>query len=170
MEFHQEELQKVCRVCGKRLQKAKGKRSTFSCSSLKVELLRTFSADVSSDSSTIHPPLLCLPCYLITKRKEKAIKNATTYTSTQTVSNWSAHTRVDCDVSVVSAQFHQLTFVYQNRVEVDLTHKVLRLSFSILSLLHLPLSFLAPHTHIIPQLLPVSAAQFASTCWRDQSS
>ena len=49
MEFHLQQLVKHCRVCGKRLCKAKGKASVFDCNDFTEGLLKTFGVDVSSD-------------------------------------------------------------------------------------------------------------------------
>ena len=57
MESHQEQLAKHCRVCAKRLSKAKGRAtSTYNCSDYSAELMSCFGIDVHKDIDTIHPP------------------------------------------------------------------------------------------------------------------
>ena len=66
MEFHREQLAKHCRVCGKRLSKAKG-RETYSCSDYPAQLMACFGINVHRDTDTLHPPQFCNPCYANTE-------------------------------------------------------------------------------------------------------
>ncbi len=101
MEFHQDQLKKCCRVCGKRLLKAKGKMGkshVFQCPENTTVLLEAFGIDVSSDDSAIHPQQFCLSCNSIARRKGAAIENRRAYRGKQEVFHWLAH-KDDCDVS-----------------------------------------------------------------------
>ena len=71
MEFHVEQLQKHCRVCGKRLGKAKGRAVTYKSTSFIPELLASFGIDVSGDKAHVHPLEFCNPCYVTMKRAVK---------------------------------------------------------------------------------------------------
>ena len=101
MEFHQEQLNKCCRVCGKRLLKAKGKMGQshiFQCSENATVLLEVFGIEVSSDNSTIHPQQFCLSCNSVARRRMTAIGKGQAYRGRQEVFNWLAHEE-DCAVS-----------------------------------------------------------------------
>lgn len=62
MEYHTNELGKVCRVCGKRLNKAKGRERNYLVAEHSKELATVFSIDVSSDCDDTHPLQLCHTC------------------------------------------------------------------------------------------------------------
>lgn len=62
MEYHTNELKKVCRVCGKRLSKAKGRDRSYLVSDNNKELAEVFGIDASSDSPDIHPVNFCHSC------------------------------------------------------------------------------------------------------------
>lgn len=96
MEYHTNELGKACRVCGKRVSKAKGRSRSFLVAQHSQELAEVFSIDVSSDSEDIHPLSFCLPCRAFMgswhTRKGDAPAVGRVYT-------WAKHTDPDCVVS-----------------------------------------------------------------------
>lgn len=96
MEFHQLELQKQCRVCGKRLCKAKSKATVYPCIQHQDSLLKCFGIDMSQDDSTIHPLKLCNPCYSVTRRWAKALADGVHYTHSVQPIDWSPHTESGC--------------------------------------------------------------------------
>ena len=97
MDYHCEQLAKHCRVCGRRLSKAKGKCTVYSCTDYQDQLLACFGMDVSHDSKNVHPPKFCNPCYTITKRRAKAIQDEVPYTSSMVPFLWTEHTH-SCQV------------------------------------------------------------------------
>ena len=103
MEFHQQQLVKCCRVCGKRLISAKGKKGkthTFSCLDFRSELLETFMIDVQGDQSTIHPDHFCLACQSIVRRKRQARDKGLPYREeNKGVFSWLPHSDNQCEVS-----------------------------------------------------------------------
>ena len=106
MEFHLQQLVKHCRVCGKRLCKAKGRATIFDCVHFKEDLLSTFGVDVSSDDNQVSPTKFCNPCYAIMKRTAKASEKGMPYTHTIIPMIWTSHTP-DCSVinqSIIIAQ------------------------------------------------------------------
>jgi len=48
-------LEKHCRVCGGRLQKAKSRASAYKCRLYMEELRSTFQVDVTTDEPDVHP-------------------------------------------------------------------------------------------------------------------
>lgn len=64
MDFHQLQLAKHCRVCGKRLCKAKSKAPTFKCTDHQSILFQCFGVDVSQDDPMTHPLKFATPAML----------------------------------------------------------------------------------------------------------
>ena len=54
MEFHKNGLDKTCRVCGERLNKAKGRERSYLVAEHNKELAEVFSIDASSDDTDTH--------------------------------------------------------------------------------------------------------------------
>lgn len=96
MEFHQKQLGNHCRVCGKKLFKAKNKATVYQCTDHKDALLKCFEIYVSRDDPLTHPLKLCNPCYAVTRRSAKATANRVHYTHTVEVMDWSPHTENGC--------------------------------------------------------------------------
>ena len=89
MEFHQQLLEKHCRVCGKRLLKAKVKTSkvpVYQCSDHTDTLLSCFGIDLSDDASSTHPGSQI--CYVVTKRAARANTDGVPYTHSTTIMSW----------------------------------------------------------------------------------
>ena len=101
MEYHTQQLAKHCRICGKRLCKAKGKSTVYSCSEYKDQLQVCFGIDVGKDREDIHPKKFCNPCYMVTKRLANASRARVSYTFTTASFTWTEHTHtVTCLVSL----------------------------------------------------------------------
>ena len=104
MEFHGEQLKKCCRVCGKRLLKAKGskgKSHTFHCLANSEELLNTFGVDVRADDATVHPQHYCLACHCMVRKKREVAAHNTVYRTKplgEYVFRWEPH-QLHCTVS-----------------------------------------------------------------------
>ena len=97
MEFHQQQLNKHCRVCGKRLCKVKSKAPTYLCTEYSEDLLH-FGVDVSGDIPTVHPLKYCNPCRAMLKRAEKARSAELPYTHNTKPMEWTPHNE-DCSVT-----------------------------------------------------------------------
>ena len=98
MEFHIQQLAKHCRVCGRRLSKAKGRSTAYTCTAYKDQLLACYGVDVSKDNKDTHPLQFCNPCYIITKRLAKASHSRVPYTFATSIFVWTQHTH-NCLVS-----------------------------------------------------------------------
>ena len=96
MEFHQLELRKHCRVCGKRLCKAKSKATVYPCSKHPKLLLKCFGIDVSQDDPTIHPLSFC---NLLLDDGTKAAADGVHYSNSVQSMEWSSHVDSECGVS-----------------------------------------------------------------------
>ena len=96
MEFHQLELRKHCRVCGKRLCKAKSKATVYPCSKHPNLLLKCFGIDVSQDDPTIHPLSFC---NLLLDYGTKAAADGVHYSNSVQSMEWSSHVDSECGVS-----------------------------------------------------------------------
>lgn len=99
MEFHLQQLLKHCRICGKRLSKAKCRTSVFDCSNFRDNLLMTFGVDVNLDDIQVCPLKFCKPCHAVMSRAVKAANEGTPYTHTVTPMIWSTHTD-NCQVII----------------------------------------------------------------------
>lgn len=112
MEFHSDQLQNCCRVCGKRLLKAKGskgKSHVFDCFSNSQELLDAFGIDMLSDDSSIHPPQFCLACHCVARKKRESVEEHTVYRGKsleQHIFRWEPH-KLQCTVSIKNIPSHK---------------------------------------------------------------
>ena len=91
MEYHQQQLEKHCRVCGKRLHKAKSKTTVYPCIHHQDPLMKCFEIDVSRDDPTTHPSKFCNPCYAVTRRWTKAAMDTVHYAHNVKSMEWSSH-------------------------------------------------------------------------------
>ena len=67
---HQKNLEKLCRICGEKLQKSKGAVSSkFQCLKWKEFLAEKFSIFVEKDLEEIHLQYFCHACYTHPKRR-----------------------------------------------------------------------------------------------------
>ena len=86
LDAHQENLSRLCRLCGGRLATTK---SAHSCNG--YEDLFSISIDLFEDQANVHPPRMCHACYcqIVVANKPP----------TEKVYNWTRHPRVGtCDV------------------------------------------------------------------------
>lgn len=99
MEFHLQQLERHCRVCGRRLCKSKGRaQPVYECTSHSSDLLTSFGVDVSGDDEQILPTKFCNPCYVTMKRAMRTRKDGIPYFHTITPFIWTEHTP-SCTVS-----------------------------------------------------------------------
>ena len=94
-DFHQNELQKFCRVCAKRLSR---NRVSFRCEQYADMLATTFGVKISDDSPAIHPLLMCHPCYSVLQRSKKAAWSGRQFHHSVDVFKWTAHSPSLCVV------------------------------------------------------------------------
>ena len=80
-DFHQEQLEMSCWVCGNRLRTSRGKGRAFDCSTNAAQLLETFSLDVRSDNRQTQPTQFCFSCHGVIRRKASAVKKGLPYTT-----------------------------------------------------------------------------------------
>ena len=102
MEFHKEQLQKCCRVCGRRLKNFNGKGRSFACTSNSKLLLETFSIDVSQDHSDTHPPEYCFNCQGVIRRKVAADKKGLPYNTHTTYNLFLEEACMELDLHLAS--------------------------------------------------------------------
>lgn len=112
MEYHQQQLTKHCRICGKRLSKLKQKSPAYKCTKSVSDLLSTFETDISKDLPTVHPVQYCNPCHLVIKRAEDARQHGLPYTHTTSVFNWTPHSDDHCLVSSDTQTHHHILLHY----------------------------------------------------------
>ena len=93
---HEQELQKFCRVCGRKLNKG----YKHKCSNSGT-LLQALGVDVSGDESRVHPPFYCHSCHSTAKRLQK-VRGAE---SSLRVHTWSAHGD-GCEVCTMTSVLH----------------------------------------------------------------
>ena len=101
MDFYAEELTKTCRVCGKRIHKAKGGRERkYIARDCQSDILEVFHIDVTDDNDTIHPLHFCQPCraFISCWKSKKALPVDRVFT-------WSKHTETDCRVSQIKLPY-----------------------------------------------------------------
>lgn len=99
MEFHKQLLEKHCRVCGKRVLKAKVKANkvpVYQCTDHRDALLSCFGIDLSDDAPSTHPIQFCNPCYMVTKRAMKARADCVPYIHSTTTMSWTPHNDSGC--------------------------------------------------------------------------
>lgn len=96
MEYHKNELEKVYRVCGRRLNKAKGRNRSYMVTAKKEELAQVFGLDTSSDSPDIHPQKLCHSCMVYIRSWQKRSGSLQSLSRTY---KWTAHSELGCTVS-----------------------------------------------------------------------
>ena len=96
MEYHRGELKRVCRVCGRRVNKAKGRERQYLVTEFTRELGEVFRIDVSGDSDDIHPRQFCHPCRTTIKNWHTRGRDAP---SVGRVFTWTKHHEKECTVS-----------------------------------------------------------------------
>ena len=94
-ELHQMELLKFCRVCGKRLSR---NRVSFRCQNHADKLATTFGLQISDDSTAVHPPLMCHPCYSVLQRSKKAADSGRQFHHSVDLFDWTPHSPSQCVV------------------------------------------------------------------------
>ena len=99
MEVHTELLTKHCRVCGKRLSKAKSRSTSYSCSEHQDTLQTCFGIDLSLDTASVHPLRFCNRCYMITRRMVANRERNMPYHHAVVPMKWTPHAHGDdCQV------------------------------------------------------------------------
>ena len=111
MESHLQQLVKHCRICGKRLCKAKGRATTFECKDYMEELLMTFGINAGSDDIHVLPSKFCKPCYAVMSRKVKASKEGVPYTHTVNPMTWTPH-NTNCQVKKKKIKHRSVKYYY----------------------------------------------------------
>lgn len=98
MEFHLEQLAKHCRVCGKRLCKAKGRsQPTHQCSKHTADLVTAFQISTSNDNEHAHPHCFCNNCYRTMTWVVKCQLDGILHHPETSLFEWTEHT-LDCPV------------------------------------------------------------------------
>ena len=105
MEFHQEQLHRHCRFCGKQLKE----RVTYKCSDTKyAEKLGTLGVDVSHDGNTVHPQYFFNHCSTATNIDQ----SQTTLGCTIVVPfPWSTHKERGREVSKKNTIYHAQQYI-----------------------------------------------------------
>ena len=116
MEFHHAQLEKSCRVCGRRLKTARGNGRSFDCLKFHIEIKHTFSIDISSDDPATHPLQFCFSCHGVICRKASALKKGVPFSSPAIHNHfhWSGHSDDSCNVRIRTLIFtHTLNTLYR---------------------------------------------------------
>ena len=99
MDYHQQQLGNVCRVCGLKLKKSKKYCPVYDCNEYFTQLHKTFHIEVRHNNPLVHPPSFCSLCHGITRRTMTALDSWTTYTPASTpIFHWEPHTEQECRV------------------------------------------------------------------------
>lgn len=94
MEEHRRQIERHCRVCGKRATTMKK-----DCKESKELLSEAFGIDILNDRESVHPPKFCNACNQRGKRIVKSKGNGTPYLCNFSPVTWTAHTEGDsCSV------------------------------------------------------------------------
>ena len=107
-ETHVKLLDKHCRVCAGRLQRAKSRSTSFLCTSHKEDLRSAFNIDIEKDDVEEHPTHFCNSCYKKMKRSCANRDASVPQTSTLQVFHWTSHTTEECPVSLLYAHENKL--------------------------------------------------------------
>ncbi len=95
MEFHANELKKVCRVCGKKTHKAKGRERLHLVAQHRDAMATVFGINASGDAEDTHPLQFCHSCQThIRFWKSRGM----TAPSVDRVYTWAKHSGTDCMV------------------------------------------------------------------------
>lgn len=93
MEYHAKELKKACRVCGKRVSKAKGRTRSYLVAEHRKDLAEVFAIDVSFDTEDTHPLSFCHSCRSLMRLSD------TRGAPVGRVFTWAKHSEPTCTVS-----------------------------------------------------------------------
>lgn len=106
MDFHQQQLQKHCRICGNRLNKAKGRQQpVYSCREHADDLAACAGVMMAStEDSAVFPQWYCNLCHSLLHRAKLAAKEGLPFRSI-TAQEWSPH-QEGCKVGL--KKFQQL--------------------------------------------------------------
>lgn len=96
MEYHANELRKACRVCGRRVNKAKGRERSYLVAQYIKELAEVFSIDAANDCEDTHPLTFCHICRVFMRTWH--IRGGGT-PSVGRVFTWIKHSEPKCPVS-----------------------------------------------------------------------
>ncbi len=100
-------LDKHCRVCGGRLQKAKGRAPVHQCNMHQDHLQAAFSIDVRLDDPAIHPQLFCNSCFAALGRRQAAASKGVPYKHAIEIFKWEGHKEEHCTVSTMNNSTYQ---------------------------------------------------------------
>ena len=103
-------LEKHCRVCGERLEKAKKKSFSYACSQHRKALRDTFDIDVSSDVRSVFPERFCSSCFLKTRHQVARLRKGLPYNFAPTPFSWSPHSSSCTDCSNYGTHTNFLLF------------------------------------------------------------
>ena len=92
------DLDRYCRVCGGRVQKAKRRQPVYQCAQYKVALHCTFNIDVATDDVEIHPTSFCNSYYAAVRRQTTASSKGLPYQHSIEVFPWEKHREEECTV------------------------------------------------------------------------
>ena len=97
MDYHKSELQKACRVCGKRLNRAKGRERSHLVQEHSSDLAQVYQIDTSGDTEDTHPTLFCHKCQVFMRSWRKSAERRAP--AVGRIYTWQKHTENDCVVS-----------------------------------------------------------------------
>ena len=110
MGYHDDQLVKHCRVCGKQLCKARSRTTSYWCSDHKEALEHCFGIDLTKDNPSIHPKKFCNPCYAVAKHSAAASTKGIPYHHSVVLMDWVPHQISGCKVYVTLQNRIQMLF------------------------------------------------------------
>ena len=92
-DWHVQQLQCHCRVCGSRLRKSGAGYASreYECMPLATAIKATFDLDTSMDNMSIHPTHMCRQCYNVLQKRQLAIKAGNITVHSISLFDWETH-------------------------------------------------------------------------------
>ena len=100
MDYHNTQVQLHCRVCAKRLLKARSKciETIFLCKAYAAKLQNAFGIDTNNDDNRVHPEHFCPSCKLALDRVITAKQRKIHYKCGTVPFHWEMHSDLECQV------------------------------------------------------------------------
>ena len=100
MDYHITQVQLHCRVCARRLLKAKSKcpSTIFLCKAHAAKLLNAFGIDTNNDDNRVHPEHFCPSCKRALDRVISAMHRKIHYKCGTAPFQWEMHSDQECKV------------------------------------------------------------------------
>ena len=158
-DFHQLELARHCRVCGKLV--AKGGTYTHKCTNVGDTLERGLGVNVDNDIPSIHPPSVCHTCYT----KARQYCTSAEVQSSLSIQMWTPHSDDNCSVCDLFARQQKGGRPKKERKNRGRPREQSQQQIRKFVLKEAPPSWCDPEIQLTPsQFLPPSVLQLSDFC------